>query len=473
MARSDNHLTLSREDLYELVWSKPMTELAQDFGLSDVALAKRCRKLGVPVPGRGYWARVAAGQSPRQPPLRKRADDVMDYTALTFDAPREETPPEASPATTEQHPLFEKVQTLQLTHNDDLRLASPAVKRTAARLKRPWRSEISWSRGERQGPIISIDVTESCADRALTVSERILAGAAALGWEFRAPPKQEESRTYRYEVERPEAPVFGCLYVENEALAFRIDERVKRIDHELTESEKSRKRRGESIYPPRWDHIATGELRLYVTRAHSTRPARSWKDGTRLTLEHQVKPVLLALLEEALSIKTEREQQRLAEIERRRREKLEWEQSERRTANATLIHELEAQAGAWLRARFLRSYVRALRRTVEREGLQGLVAKRQEETIDFLAWAQHYVDQLDPLCTTPHDPDFVAERPGYYMSADKQVNETLDRLLGNHWNESFKVGGYPLDEPPPSPGSIALGTSRKRPRVSPPARPSE
>jgi hypothetical protein len=47
-------LTLSREDLYELVWSKPIVELAKDFGISDVAFAKRCRKLGVPVPGRGY-----------------------------------------------------------------------------------------------------------------------------------------------------------------------------------------------------------------------------------------------------------------------------------------------------------------------------------------------------------------------------------------------------------------------------------
>jgi hypothetical protein len=92
-------------------------------------------------------------------------------------------------------------------------------------------------------------------------------------------------------------------------------------------------------------------------------------------------------------------------------------------------------------ARFLRSYLRALRRTVEREGLEGLVAKRQKETIDFLAWAQHYADQLDPLCTTPHDPDFEAERPGYYMSADKQVHETLDRFFGNHWSEAFKVDG--------------------------------
>jgi hypothetical protein len=53
-------LTLSRQDLYELAWSKPMCELAQDFGISDVALARRLRKLGIPVPGRGYWADAEA-----------------------------------------------------------------------------------------------------------------------------------------------------------------------------------------------------------------------------------------------------------------------------------------------------------------------------------------------------------------------------------------------------------------------------
>lgn len=55
-------LTLSREDLYELVWSKPILQLAKDFGISDVGLAKRCRGADNSLPGRGYWARVEAGQ---------------------------------------------------------------------------------------------------------------------------------------------------------------------------------------------------------------------------------------------------------------------------------------------------------------------------------------------------------------------------------------------------------------------------
>ena len=68
---NQNPLTLTRQQLYDLVWSKPVRDVAKDFGMSDVALAKRCRAVRVPIPPRGYWARVAAGQKPRRPPLPK------------------------------------------------------------------------------------------------------------------------------------------------------------------------------------------------------------------------------------------------------------------------------------------------------------------------------------------------------------------------------------------------------------------
>ena len=37
--------SLTREELYELVWSMPATKLAQKLGVSDVAVIKRCDKL--------------------------------------------------------------------------------------------------------------------------------------------------------------------------------------------------------------------------------------------------------------------------------------------------------------------------------------------------------------------------------------------------------------------------------------------
>jgi hypothetical protein len=46
-----------------------MWKLAPKYKVSDVALAKTCRKLEIPLPGRGYWAKLAAGKhlKPRPP----------------------------------------------------------------------------------------------------------------------------------------------------------------------------------------------------------------------------------------------------------------------------------------------------------------------------------------------------------------------------------------------------------------------
>jgi len=69
-----NHTTrhahyLSRDTLYELVWNAPLTELAAKLGISDVGLAKACRRAHIPLPGRGYWAKMEAGQATVQAAL--------------------------------------------------------------------------------------------------------------------------------------------------------------------------------------------------------------------------------------------------------------------------------------------------------------------------------------------------------------------------------------------------------------------
>lgn len=64
--------TYDREELYRKVWEEPLLKVAKEYGVSSVALAKTCRKLSVPVPGRGYWAKLAHGyKSVKQPPLPK------------------------------------------------------------------------------------------------------------------------------------------------------------------------------------------------------------------------------------------------------------------------------------------------------------------------------------------------------------------------------------------------------------------
>lgn len=68
-AASRAKFSVTREDLYILVWKMPTTQVAKILGVSDVAVAKRCKKLNVPKPPRGYWAKVQSGLSPEIPPL--------------------------------------------------------------------------------------------------------------------------------------------------------------------------------------------------------------------------------------------------------------------------------------------------------------------------------------------------------------------------------------------------------------------
>jgi len=62
----------NRQEIYEAIWTEPIQHVAKRYKISDVGLAKVCRRLDIPRPGRGYWAIKAAGKPlPKRPPLRK------------------------------------------------------------------------------------------------------------------------------------------------------------------------------------------------------------------------------------------------------------------------------------------------------------------------------------------------------------------------------------------------------------------
>ncbi|WFU25128.1 hypothetical protein QA649_02440 [Bradyrhizobium sp. CB1717] len=68
----------TRKELYDLVWSQPMRTMAASLGISDVALAKHCKKADIPVPERGYWARKQAGKPTVQIALPPRFPGASD-----------------------------------------------------------------------------------------------------------------------------------------------------------------------------------------------------------------------------------------------------------------------------------------------------------------------------------------------------------------------------------------------------------
>ncbi|SOY54115.1 hypothetical protein CBM2588_A40050 [Cupriavidus taiwanensis] len=74
---------MKRSELHEKVWATPMTKLAKELGISDVGLAKACRRHAIPVPPRGYWAKLKVGKNPARTPLPAPELDVAVHFSTT------------------------------------------------------------------------------------------------------------------------------------------------------------------------------------------------------------------------------------------------------------------------------------------------------------------------------------------------------------------------------------------------------
>lgn len=75
-------IALTRKELYRRVWSKPMSAVAKEVGLSGNALAKICNRLLVPYPSRGYWTKSDADRKGRKPPLPAAPDIKASHVII-------------------------------------------------------------------------------------------------------------------------------------------------------------------------------------------------------------------------------------------------------------------------------------------------------------------------------------------------------------------------------------------------------
>ena len=65
-------IELTRQELYEQVWSKPMVTLAKEYSLSDNGLRKICKKYDVPIPPMGHWQKSQFNKKTTKIPLPKK-----------------------------------------------------------------------------------------------------------------------------------------------------------------------------------------------------------------------------------------------------------------------------------------------------------------------------------------------------------------------------------------------------------------
>jgi hypothetical protein len=79
---------VSRQELYEMVWSMPMIKVAEQFKVSGSYMARVCSALRVPRPERGHWAKLAVGKAPEGLHCRRHSQAINSVGPGTEDCSR-------------------------------------------------------------------------------------------------------------------------------------------------------------------------------------------------------------------------------------------------------------------------------------------------------------------------------------------------------------------------------------------------
>lgn len=367
-------IALTREELYELVWSEPMRRLAQRFHLSDVGLKKVCTRHRTPVPARGHWQRVQAGKASPQIPLPVLKDTQPILSTLNAPAPEPSagSAPEATLEAEQAFPLVVVSETLERPH--------PIVRRM--------RQELKGRRPDDYGAIrcidpdvLSVRIHPATTDRVLRIADALLRAFDVRRFELR--PGKRDAR-------------FGGslqVVVDDETFTVSIEERMRRETHKPTEEELSRRRLGHFVYSRSYDYVSTGELTLKIEPSYGTGLQSTWRDTRNSAMERRLGEVMVSLRQHAAWRKAERDKAKLREerlqLELQRRAEL----RARVEAERRAVEELEEQAANWRRAEQIRAYVAAVERCA------GALSSREQA--EWAEWARAYADRLDPLRPSP------------------------------------------------------------------------
>jgi hypothetical protein len=152
-------IELTRQELYEKVWSISSQKLAKELGISDVALAKWCRKLNVPKPGLGDWRRMETGKPVKKPKLPQ--PERTDKLRLTIRHPQQ--PASEKPAIPEFE-LFEMNPDNKIVVPESLDRPHDLVKQTRKAIR-----EKDYST-----PKLDIAVTDECRNRSYLILDALL-----------------------------------------------------------------------------------------------------------------------------------------------------------------------------------------------------------------------------------------------------------------------------------------------------------
>lgn len=73
-------ITMTRRQLYDMVWTEPLSKLSKKYKISDNGLRKICRSMKVPFPRHGYWRKVKYGKEVSKTKFVKKFDGKSEHT---------------------------------------------------------------------------------------------------------------------------------------------------------------------------------------------------------------------------------------------------------------------------------------------------------------------------------------------------------------------------------------------------------
>jgi hypothetical protein len=372
---------LTREQLYDLVWSEPMSVLAPKFGISDVALKKTCKKLRVPTPGRGYWRRRERGYRVKQIPLPKLpASTLPDMLEVTLrhredadSAGMVQTGPVA------EQSAFEAKEENRIVVSAVLSEPHALVARMVQALRKA-KPDTQGVLQPRVAGCLAVKVTLDTADRAMCVADALLKALDARGFVTSVQQGQQRSTT--------------VVRVHGEEIPIELTERIDRRD--VTAD--ARSKREYSWMSPRFEWVATGRLQLGFDGPTSGY-RRSWSDGKKQRVEECLNDFIIGLVAASEGVKAQRIEREKWQREWREAEERRQAETRRREEEAARVRALRHSVDRWSVAVQVRSFAAAAREAVARSGLPA-----EAEVESWLDWVDRYADRIDPLRPSPKVP---------------------------------------------------------------------
>lgn len=364
-----------REKLYKEVWAEAVTKVAKRYGVSDVALRKICKRLAVPLPPLGYWAKLAAGKKLGIPPLPDYAGNPVVVSSRFV----QDEPVEVEPDHLVARRLSEGQAENRIIVSARLNNPHPLIVATQQALNQ------SKHKDHRNLPIagrstLDITVSEDSLPRALRILDALI--------------KALELRGMRVRIET-EGKHHTLIEVQGEPIPVRMVENTVRTERIPTARERQdQEKYGWSYLPDRYLYKPTGQLRLGVIGWSYGDMRKAVSDSKRQQIEQRLNEFLVNLEIEAVRRRRDREHR--AEQHRiwEEQERIRREREEQREQEVKRLKCLENNVHDWRRAEDIRRYVAAVEAKAIREGES---MNSESELGRWITWARLKADWIDPL----------------------------------------------------------------------------